>query len=159
MQGKEGHTQPGWTTSRRGQDSLWKSQSEWQRTGINGERTSMVWPTLGSRTAKEQNTHTQLFIGLLSETAQVGRYQKKHSPTHTHPDRQTSFINFLHLQRSLSSSLSVYVFDSLFQQPSPGPLWSSSWSGTLYFILLAFLHPVIVFFSQHMLIPSQPVLL
>jgi len=35
--------------------SPWKSQSEWQRTGINGESTSMVWPTLGSRTAKEQN--------------------------------------------------------------------------------------------------------
>jgi len=33
---------------------FWKSQSEWQRTGINGESTSMVWPTLGSRTAKEQ---------------------------------------------------------------------------------------------------------
>ena len=45
----------GWTTSRRGQDSPWKSQSEWQRTEINGESTSMVWPTLGSRTAKEQN--------------------------------------------------------------------------------------------------------
>ena len=26
-----------------------------QRTEINGESTSMVWPTLGSRTAKEQN--------------------------------------------------------------------------------------------------------
>ena len=33
----------------------WKSQSEWQRTGMNGESTCMVWPTLGSRTAKEQN--------------------------------------------------------------------------------------------------------
>jgi len=31
------------------------SQSEWQRTQINGESTSMVWPTLGLRTAKEQN--------------------------------------------------------------------------------------------------------
>jgi len=31
----------GWTTSRRGQDSPWKSQSEWQRTGINGESTSI----------------------------------------------------------------------------------------------------------------------
>ena len=41
--------------SSRGQDSLWKSQSEWQRIEINGESTSMVWPTLGSRTAKEQN--------------------------------------------------------------------------------------------------------
>ena len=31
------------------------SQSGWQRTGINGESTSMVWPTLGSRTAEEQS--------------------------------------------------------------------------------------------------------
>jgi len=37
------------------QDSLWKSQSEWQRIEINGESTSTMWPTLGSRTAKEQN--------------------------------------------------------------------------------------------------------
>ena len=33
----------------------WKSQSERQRTWINGESTSIVWPTLGSRTAKERN--------------------------------------------------------------------------------------------------------
>jgi len=31
--------------------------------------------------------------------------------------------------------------------------------GTLHFILHTFLHPIIVFFSQHMPIPSQPVLL
>ena len=53
--GEEGHARPGWATSRRGQDSPWKSQSEWQRTEINGEITFMVWPSLGSRTAKEQN--------------------------------------------------------------------------------------------------------
>jgi len=29
------------------------------RTEINGESTSMVWPTLGSRTAKEQNRITR----------------------------------------------------------------------------------------------------
>jgi len=46
-------------------------------------------------------THTQLFNGLLSGTTRVGRYQKKHSPTHTHPDHRTSFITFLHLQRSM----------------------------------------------------------
>ena len=45
--------QPGWTTSRRGQDSPWKSQSEWQRTEINGESAFMLWPTLGSSTAGE----------------------------------------------------------------------------------------------------------
>jgi len=53
--GDEDHARSGWTASRRGQDSPWKSQSEWQRTEINGESTSMVWPTLWSRTAKEQN--------------------------------------------------------------------------------------------------------
>ena len=46
-----------------------------------------------------------------------------------------------------------------FHNLSPGPLWSSSWSGTLYFILHAFLNPIIIFFSQHMPIPWQPVLL
>ena len=66
-EGEEDHARPGWTTSRRGQDSPWKSQSEWQRTGINGESTSMVWPTLGSRTAKEQNRterSSRLAVGL-----------------------------------------------------------------------------------------------
>jgi len=38
----------------RGQDCPWKSQSEWQRTEINGESTSMVWQTIGSRSAKKQ---------------------------------------------------------------------------------------------------------
>ena len=44
-------------------------------------------------------THTtiQPFNGPLSGN--------KHSPTHTRPDRQTSFINFLHLLRSIASSL------------------------------------------------------
>ena len=51
------------------------------------------------------HTHTQPFNGLLSGTTRVGRYQKKHSPTHTHPDHRTSFIIFLHLQRSTTSSL------------------------------------------------------
>jgi len=41
----------------------------------------------------------------------------------------------------------------------PSPLWSASWSVILHFILHTFLHPVIVFFSHHMPIPSQPVLL
>ena len=51
------------------------------------------------------HTHTQPFNGLLSGTTRVGRYQKKHSPTHTHPDHRTSFIIFLNLQRSKASSL------------------------------------------------------
>ena len=43
-----------------------------------------------------KHTHTQPFNGLWSGTTRVGQYQKKHSPTHTHPDHRTSFITFLH---------------------------------------------------------------
>ena len=50
-------------------------------------------------------THTQPFNGPWSGTTWVGRYQKKHSPTHIHPDHRTSFINFLHLLHSIASSL------------------------------------------------------
>ena len=50
-------------------------------------------------------THTQPFNSLLSGTTLVGQYQKKHSPTHTHLDDRTSFINFLLLLRSVASSL------------------------------------------------------
>ena len=50
-------------------------------------------------------THTQPFNGRWSGTPRVGRYQKKHSPTHTHQGHQTSFINFLHLLQSMASSV------------------------------------------------------
>jgi len=50
-------------------------------------------------------THTQPFNGRWSGTTRVGRYQEKHSPTHTHPGHQTSFISFLHLLRSMASSV------------------------------------------------------
>ena len=52
-----------------------------------------------------QQQQQQPFNGRLSGTTRVGRYQKKHSPTHTHPGQCTSFITFLHLQRSTASSL------------------------------------------------------
>ena len=50
-------------------------------------------------------THTLSYNGTSSRTTQVGQYQKKHSPTHTHPVHQASFINFLHSLRSIASSL------------------------------------------------------
>jgi len=88
------------------------------------------------------HTNTQPFNGPLSGTTQVGQYEKKHSPTHTHLDHQTSFINSLHLSTvfslfhlrawqsfsAISRSSLVYVF-----------------SGTLYFILHISLHPIIFF--------------
>jgi len=55
---------------------------------------------------------------------------------------------------------SIYVPDTVFFcNVSLSFLWSTSWPGSLRFILHTFLHPVIVFFLQHMPIPSQPVLL
>ena len=46
---------------------------------------------------------------------------------------------------------------TLLHNLSPSLFWSASWSDTLYFILHTFLHPNIVFFSQHMPILSQSV--
>ena len=61
-----------------------------------------------------QLSHTQRFNGLVSGTTRVGRYQKTHSLTHTHPDHRTSFVNFLHLLWSIEPLCSVY---SPFRQP------------------------------------------
>ena len=95
------------------------------------------------------HTHTQPFNSLLSGTTRVGRHQKKHSSTHTHLDHRTSFIIFLHLERSMASSLfSTMCLTVLSDNISPGPLWSSSWPWTLNFILHAFLHPIVIIFIK-----------
>ena len=72
-----------------------------------GYRTFTFTPKILSfhYTHTHTHTHTQPFNSLWSGTTRVGRYQKKHSPTHTHPDHRTSFINFLHLLHSIASSL------------------------------------------------------
>jgi len=75
------------------------------------------------------HTHTQPFNGPMSGTTRVGRYQKKHLPTHTHPVHQTSFINFLHLLRSIASSFFQFTrLTILFRNLCPRPFWSFSWS-------------------------------
>ena len=56
-------------------------------------------------THPQQQQQQRPFNGLWSGTTRVGRYQKKHSPTHTHPDHRASLITFLHLQQSMASSL------------------------------------------------------
>ena len=82
------------------------------------------------------NTYTHTTVnGLLSGTNWVGRYHKIHSPTHTHPDHQTSLINFLHLMNHSILCVQFMCFRDLFHNLSPGPLWS----GTHYFILHTFL--------------------
>jgi len=60
---------------------------------------ALVDPTKFCQGQKSVLTHP--FNDPLSGTMQVGRYQKKHSPTRTHHGHQTSFINFLHLLRSI----------------------------------------------------------
>ena len=63
------------------------------------------------------NNQQQPFNGRLSGTTRVGRYQKKHSPAHTHPGQRTSFITFLHLQRSTASALFSLRANSPLEQP------------------------------------------
>ena len=61
--------------------------------------------------------------------------------------------NMIHGIRLVQSThLTVFIHNL-----SPSFLWSASWSGTLHFTLCTFLHPITVFFSQHMPIQSQAV--
>jgi len=107
------------------------------------------------------HTHTthNRFTALwnLSGTTRVSQHQKKHSPTTlimviNHPyllSPSTTTHGILRIQ----STCSTVFFHNL----CPSFLWSTYWPGTLHFILDTFLHPIIVLFSQHMPIPSQPV--
>ena len=77
--GEEDHARPGWTTSRRGQDSVEES--------IRMAEDRDKWRKYVHGVANHQ----------IENRTQVDRYEKKHSPTHTHPDHQSSFINSVHL--------------------------------------------------------------
>ena len=73
--------------------------------------------------------------------------------SHSHPSCSSDILyNFLHLLRSRASSLFNLRSWQSFSTSSLQVLWSSFWSGALYFILHAFLHPiVIIFFAAHAL--------
>ena len=71
--------------------------------------TSPLWCYDIASFTTHTHTHTQPVNGPLSGTTRVGWHQKKHSLTHTHPDHQTSFINFLHLLRFHISSPNHYL--------------------------------------------------
>ena len=43
------------------------------------------------------NNNNNHLTAVCPGTTRVGRYQKKHSPTHTHAGQRTSLITFLHL--------------------------------------------------------------
>jgi len=107
---------------------------------------------------KHHSTHRQPFYGSLDfvRNNPGEPVPENHSTTHIHHGHQSSLICFLYMLRSSVQFTCLTVF---FHNLSPGPLWSTSWPGTLHFILHTFLHPIIVFFSQHTPIPLQPVLL
>ena len=79
------------------------------------------------------NSHTQPFNGRWSTWG--GRYQKK--LTHSHPSWSSDILYQLPPFTTIHSILSVQFtcLTVLFDNPSPGFLWSSSWSWSLYFIL------------------------
>ena len=68
--------------------------------------------------------------------------------THSHPSWSSDILYQLSPSTTIHSILLVQFMclTVVFHKLSPGPLWSSSWSGNLYFMLHAFLHPIVTFF-------------
>jgi len=64
--------------------------------------------TVHAHACTHTHTHTHnhfTALWILSGTARVSWYQKKHSPTHSYCGHQSSLICFLHLPQSMASSL------------------------------------------------------
>ena len=80
----------------------------------------------------------------------------KLGPARACQDQKTNKCSHFCLQRSMASSIQLTCLTVLSNNLFPGPLWSSPWSWTLNFILHAFLHSIIIIFSQHMPTPTQP---
>jgi len=87
------------------------------------------------------NTTTTIILRPLSGTTRVSRYQNKHWPIH-HPDHHPIFISFLHLLRSIASSLFKLCAWQSLCTTSPCPLWSTSWSRALHHMFHTFVHPI-----------------
>ena len=80
----------------------------------------------------------------------MSRYQKKHSPTHT-PHGHHSVIPYLPSPTIMIHGILPVQFTGptvFIHNLSPSFLWSTSWPGTLHFILHTLLHPIIVFLSS-----------
>ena len=99
------------------------------------------------------HTHTTVKRPLVRDNP--GRPVPEETLTHSHPSWSLDILYQLPPFTTIHSILCVQFtcLTVLFDNLSPGPLWSSSWSWTLYFILHAFLHPISIIFSQHM--PNQ----
>jgi len=78
--------------------------------------------------------------------------------TLTHPPSSSSSNLYQLLPSTTIHSILLVRMTCLaivLHNPFPCPLWSTFWSGALHLIFHTFLHPISVFFSQHMPIPSQ----
>ena len=131
------------------------------------------WNTLCWQASDHTEFHKLTDRMLYNTHTHARTHARTHAHTHTHTTVKRPFVrDYPIITHSLSTSsiyndpwhplCSVYELDSLLGQPlsrSSLVLFLSSWPWTLNFILHAFLHPVIIIFSQHMPIPTQPVLL
>ena len=118
----------------------------------------MYLPLIADNITTTTATTTILFRPFVRDYL-LSCYQKKHSPTHV----SWSLSNLYQLLPSTTihsiflvqiPCLAIFVHNL-----SPSPLWSTSSSVAFHLIFHTFLHPISVFFSKHMRIPSQPVLL
>jgi len=101
-----------------------------------------------ARTHTHTHTHTHnRFTD--SSRDNLGEPVPEETFTHSHLSWSSVIPYLLPLLWSIASSLfcSIYVPDSLFLQSLSKFSLSTSWPGTLIFILHIFLHPIIVFFS------------
>ena len=106
-----------------------------------------------ARTHTHTHTHTQLFYGSLDSVRDnLGEPVPEETFTHSHLS-WSSVIPYLLLPSTMIHDIIPVQFTYLTvfsHNLSPSFLWATSWPGTLNFILHTFLHPIIVFFLQHM---------
>jgi len=108
------------------------------------------------------NTHRQLFYSSMDFLRDnPGEPVPEETFTHSHPLWSSIAAYLLYPSNTIHGILPVQSthLTIILHNISPTSLWSTSWPDTLHFILHTFLHPIIIFFLQHMPIPSQPVLL
>jgi len=108
------------------------------------------------------HTHTQPFYGSLDFVRDnPGEPVPEETFTNSHLSWSSVIPYLLPLSITIHGILPVQstCLTVIFHYLSPSFLWSTSWPSTLNFIFHTFLYPIIVFFSQHMSIPLQLVLL
>jgi len=118
--------------------------------------------TQHARTHACTHAHTQSFYGCLDSVwDNPGEPVPEETFIHSHLSWSPVVPYLLPPSATIHGILPVQCtcLTVFFHNLSTSFLWSTSWPGTLSFILHTFLHPIIVFCSQYMPIPSQPVLL